>query len=177
MPLSTAYLWSKAPAIRLLISLIVGIVLQWQFQSSFSFLLTLFVACFAFIVIYFFLPLKVKFRFAVVNGILISLLMAVVGAGLVLMNDVRNHHQWIGHNYKDSNYVVVTLQEPLVGKPNSFKALATIENVYWNDKFQSAEGQVILYFKKDSSVKQLRYGSQIIFNKPLQEIKNAGNPG
>ncbi len=39
------------------------------------------------------------------------------------------------------------------------------------------QGKIILYFKKDSLVPPIVYGSQIIFKKALQEIKNSGNPG
>ena len=35
---------------------------------------------------------------------------------------------------------------------------------------------MLLYFRKDSIRPALKYGSQIIFNKPLQPIQNSGNP-
>jgi competence protein ComEC len=60
---------------------------------------------------------------------------------------------------------------------NSFKALASINGVYSKNSFQNLKGEIVVYFKKDSALKQLHYGSQILFKKPLQEIKNAGNPG
>jgi competence protein ComEC len=65
----------------------------------------------------------------------------------------------------------------LVEKAASYKALGRVEFISVNDSCKKASGQIILYFKKDSSGNRLHYGSQIIFRKPLQEIKNAGNPG
>ncbi|MEI2740550.1 MAG: ComEC/Rec2 family competence protein [Chitinophagaceae bacterium] len=47
---------------------------------------------------------------------------------------------------------------------------------YRTIKMIPVKGKIILYFKKDSSL-QVTYGSQIIFKKSLQEIKNSGNPG
>ena len=38
-------------------------------------------------------------------------------------------------------------------------------------------GKIILYLGKDSSYRNLSYGSRLVINKPLQEIKNSGNPG
>ncbi|MBO9683772.1 MAG: ComEC/Rec2 family competence protein [Flavisolibacter sp.] len=177
MPLPTAYFWSKAPFVRLLIALVAGIVLQWQLQFSIEFLRTTLAITLAIVITYFFIPVKWKYQFGYINGIVINLVMALSGGTLVWANDVRNNNNWIGNHYSDSSYVFVTIEEPLVEKTKSFKALATINGVYQDNKFIEAEGKLILYFKKDSSLHQLHYGSQIIFNKPLQEIRNSGNPG
>lgn len=177
MPLPTAYFWTKVPFIRLLAALITGIVLQWQLQFSIHFLLITPVIAFLFFLTYFLLPLKWKYHFSYLNGIGINFMIALLGAILVFVNDVRNHDNWIGRHYSANSYTIVTIEEPLVEKTKSFKALATIKGVYLNNKFIEADGKVILYFKKDSSLTHLHYRSQIIFNKPLQEIKNAGNPG
>lgn len=78
--------------------------------------------------------------------------------------------------YKPADDVIVTLEEPLVEKPKSFKALASVTAVYDNNKWHAAKGNILLYFKKDNTVPLLNYGSQIIFKKPLQPIQNSGNP-
>jgi competence protein ComEC len=176
MPLPTAYFWNKVPFVRLLIALVAGIILQWQFQFSFYALLILFVISFTLLLIYFFTSVKFKYSFGYLNGMATHLVIALTGAMLVWLHDVRHNKNWIG-NYSGSNYMVVTIEEPLVEKANSFKALAEINSVYSKNNFNNREGEIILYFKKDSSLKQLHYGSQIVFNKPLQAIKNAGNPG
>lgn len=177
MPLPTAYVWSKAPFIRLLVSLIAGIILQWQFQFSFNFLLRSSVFCFIIIVAYQFLSLKAKYKFRVFNGIFIFLLIAFAGAVIVWLKDVRNNSNNILHHYKDGSFVAVTIEEPLIEKSNSYKALASVNCIYADNICKPTEGKIILYFKKDSSVKNLHYGSQIVFKKTLQQIKNAGNPG
>jgi competence protein ComEC len=177
MPLPTAYFWSRVPFIRLLIALVTGIVLQWELPFSFPVLFSLFASCFLSLLIYFFIPVKLKYRFDYLNGIVTNVLIAIVGAMLVWLNDARHSKNWLGHTYTDSNYVVVTIEEPLVEKTNSYKALATMQGFYSENNFKKAKGNIILYFKKDSSIGQLQYGTQIILSKPLQEIKNAGNPG
>jgi competence protein ComEC len=177
MPLLTAYFWSKAPFTRLLFALIAGISLQWQLQFSFFILIVLFSICFVLSLIYFLTPVTWKYRFGYVNGITINLLIGITGALLVWLHDIRNNKEWTGNYSTGSNYTVITIEEPLVEKTNSFKALASIDGVYSENKFESLKGDVVVYFKKDSSLKQLRYGSKVIFKKSLQEIKNAGNPG
>ncbi|HUC83264.1 MAG TPA: ComEC/Rec2 family competence protein, partial [Flavisolibacter sp.] len=84
---------------------------------------------------------------------------------------------WIAHALKEKNLITVTLEEPLVEKTNSYKALARFTQVGDSASMQPVEGSLILYFKKDSLLPPLQYGSQIVFQKPLQEIRNAGNPG
>jgi competence protein ComEC len=81
------------------------------------------------------------------------------------------------HN-QDSAVVLATLQEPLVEKQASYKAEATI-CILQNRQLQPTAGRIVIYFKKDSGTGKppLEYGSQIILNRPLQPMKNAGNPG
>ena len=68
-------------------------------------------------------------------------------------------------------------------KQNHIKANATVSYLIQNGQSTPVKGKIILYFKKDlpagqaGSSLQLSYGSQILFKKPLQEIKNSGNPG
>ncbi|MEO7393950.1 MAG: ComEC/Rec2 family competence protein, partial [Chitinophagaceae bacterium] len=88
-----------------------------------------------------------------------------------------NNKQWIGNFYKEKDGLIVTLDEPPVEKTKSIKANATARYLLQNEKEIPAKGKIILYFKKDSLLPQLTYGTQIIFKKQLQEIKNAGNPG
>ena len=133
MPFSTAYFWSKAPFVRLLIALIAGIIIQWRIQFAFEFLATGFAITFLLILIYFFIPLKSKYRFSYFNGIAINFMIAVFGGSLVWMHDIRNDDKWIGHSYSDSSYVIVTIEEPLTEKTNSFKAQATINGIYSNN--------------------------------------------
>jgi competence protein ComEC len=177
MPLLTAYFWSKAPFTRLLFALIAGIILQWQLQLSFLVLVILLTISFISSIVYFFVPVKWKYRFGYFNGLSMNILVGVIGALLVWLHDIRNNIQWIGNYSTDESYIVVTIEEPLVEKTNSFKALASVSGVYSKNNLIRYKGNLVLYFKKDSSVKKLHYGSQIIFKKPLQEIKNAGNPG
>ncbi|HEY2727920.1 MAG TPA: ComEC/Rec2 family competence protein, partial [Parafilimonas sp.] len=89
---------------------------------------------------------------------------------------IHNNTGWYGNIYKPGDKVLITLQEPLVEKANSYKALAKISAVYKNNNWVYTKGSVLLYFKKDSAKPTLHYGSEIVFNKLLQPIQNSGNP-
>jgi competence protein ComEC len=171
-----AYLWHYAPFLRLLIPLAAGIILEWYFPLPLSILLITTSLIAAVIGIYFLLPDKRKFQLSIFNGLFINSLLFVLGACLVWKNDIRHEEAWIGQ-YSQNDYLIVRLLEPLVEKQNSYKALADVQFVSTKQKLQKATGKLIIYFKKDSSLTALDYGSQIIFNKLLQEIKNSGNPG
>lgn len=177
MPLPAVYFWNKAPFVRLLLALTAGIVLQWQLQFSITILVLSFGAGFLLLVLYSVSSLQLKFRFGYINGIATNIIILLIGAILVWLHDVRHNKNWIGNDKFHNNYIIATIEEPPVEKINSFKASASVEGIYSENGLRKKEGKIILYFRKDSSVQQLHYGSQIIFKKTLQEIRNAGNPG
>ena len=137
MPLPTAYFWTKAPFVRLLIALAAGIVLQWQLQFSFPGLLVLLCTSFIVAVFYFFISLKWKYRLAHFNGIAVNLLIASAGAMLVWLHDIRHHKNWIGYNGSEHQSILVSIEEPLIEKTNSFKALASIRGIYSQKLFET----------------------------------------
>lgn len=169
--------WSKAPAIRLLVALIAGILIQWYFQLSFPLLLVCVGVSASLVIVYSFLPVNLKYRISSVNGIAVNGLLAAVGAILIWLHDVRHNTNWIGKDYKNGDYVIATLENPLTEKTNTYSAVASVQSINRNDSNKPAEGNILIYFKKDSSTKNLHYGSQIVFSRDLQEIKNSGNPG
>ena len=177
MPAPTMHLWFKAPFLRLVIPLIAGILLQWHRQFSVSFLIVVFCLLFIAVIVYQFLSLSKKFIFSSLNGIVTNLLLIVFGALLIWIKDIRHTKNWIENNDANYNYLRLKIQEPLVEKPNSYKAIASVENIYKQNKITSSKGNVIIYFKKDVLSQTLAYGSLILIQKPLQQIKNSGNPG
>ena len=176
MSSTRTHLWHYAPFLRLLIPLMAGITIQWYLHIPIGVLLVLIIVLLLLSSVYFFLSDADKYRFASVNGLILHVLIATTGGCLVFINDIRNEKSWVGH-FNDADYHVIRLLEPLVEKENSYKALADIQYILSGSKTVPAEGKLIVYFKKDSSIQNLDYGSQLLFKKGLQEIKNSGNPG
>jgi competence protein ComEC len=177
MPSYGVHFWKKAPLIRLLVALIAGIIVQWHFQVPVMTWWIVLPVSAAAVFSFFFIPFFNRYRLKYLTGINATSLFFSIGALLAWHNDIRNNSSWIGNFYKENDAIVVILDEPLVEKTKSYKANATASYLIQADKSIPVKGKIILYFKKDSMPKQLAYGSQIIFYKPLQEIKNSGNPG
>ncbi len=174
---SQPYVWKRMPFIRLIIPLILGIVCQWYLSFSSLLIISLGIAALLISVVYYCLPLIKKYAYRFYQGVGYNLLFFVFGALLIFSNDIRKQPNWVGKFYQDSLGVLITIQEPLVEKAKSYKAEATIEYISVHNKWKTAKGKILIYISKDSIKPNLQYGSQLLFIKPLQAIKNAGNPG
>lgn len=165
------------PVIRLLLPLIVGIVFQWYMQFSFivsasSFAISL--------IIFFLMGAWGNFKSwqrAPWRGL--SLTVAIIAGGMVItwLKDVRSHPDWLSQQYQPGDLVIATLDEPLVLKERSYKAVASLVALLKDGKKISCSGNIIIYLKRDSINSCLLAGDRLLFNKDLQEIRNTGNPG
>src|SRR5215217_282653 len=145
-----AKLWQKAPFIRFLLAVAAGIVLQWYGQFRLQNLVIVFAVSVAFALLYSFTGIKRRYQLGVLNGIIIYLLFACIGSLLVWTNDIRNNKNWLGHEVKQRNFITVTLEEPVVEKANSYKAIASFTSLSHSVSTKPASGKLILYFRKDS---------------------------
>ncbi len=170
-------LWKRAPALRLLIPLIAGILLQWYAIVPLPFLWVGFIVTFISAAVYQLISVENKFRYKIINGVSINVLFICLGALITTHNDIRNHKKWFGNQYSEGDILILQLEEPLIEKTNSYKALALVKGLYKNNVIEKTDGYVIVYFKKDTALKRLGYGSQIITKNEIDLIRNAGNPG
>jgi competence protein ComEC len=171
------FIWKKAPFLRLLIPLIAGIILQFYLKMPIKIITASSIILLSVFILFSFLPEAIRFRFKMIQGIVISLFLMAFGSLVTWKKDIRNQSAWYG-NYTDSgSFIVATIKEPPVEKPKSYKALATVEVVVNKEFHQKLTGKVLIYFAKDSASSKLAYGNKVIFQKPLQAIKNSGNPG
>jgi competence protein ComEC len=168
--------WSSLPMLRLLLPFISGILVQWYLHFSIAWLwqcgIVFSVLLFAFLL----MPVHKKFQWLPLSGILLQALFLIAGGLLVYAHDIRNDEAWIGH-FPEATLVQLKLEEPLSEKPNSYKALASVQYAYQNEIWKPAKGKVILYLKKKEIDTALSYGSQVMISLRLQEIRNADNPG
>lgn len=161
----------------MLFSLVAGIMLQWHLRGPAVLWWIILLNSFVIVLSFFFVSFFKRYKLSLVAGIGVSILFTSTGALLVYYKDIRNNKNWLGNFYEEKNGLVVTLDESLVEKTKSFKANAVANYIINNKTSIDVKGKLILYFKKDTSLTELDYGSQIVFTKPLQEIKNSGNPG
>jgi competence protein ComEC len=168
---------AKTPFLRLLIPLVVGIILQWYLPLPIATPIAIIVFSFIAIVIFFFVPIFARFKYSWLRGVFWNVLFISVGMLLVFTNDIRHYNNWFGNYYRQGSSRIASLTEQPVEKQNSYKAEANITTVVNESGKIKTAGKIVIYFKKDSAIAQLRAGNQLVFQKPLQEIKNNGNPG
>lgn len=177
MPQAQPYFWKKMPFVRLIIPLIAGILLQSVFPFSPVVLLSVGVITSLFLVLHFFLSISTKYKLRWLPGLAINTLLVITGAFISFNKDIRHKSYWIGNYTINSVAVLATLQEPLVEKAKTYKAEASVEAINLNGEWKDATGKILIYFSKDSNIQAMSYGSRVLFYRPLQLIKNSGNPG
>ena len=170
------FIWKKAPFLRLLVPVIVGIIFQFYFKTDVTSTILWAVALVMLFIIFSFLPEATRFRFKVIQGILISLLLILFGSFITWQKEVRNDSNWYGKYSSQKSLIVATIAEPLQEKAKSFKAIANANAVVINTKERKTTGKFLIYFSKDSASQNLKYGDRIIVNKVLSPIRNSGNP-
>ena len=177
MSLPVIHVWKKAPFIRFLLPLIAGIVLQWNLQIPPGILWIVLVISSITTITFFLIPFFERYKLSALSGLAVTLLFIALGGLLSWYKNIQHDKNWFGKKYKYENAFIITLIENPVEKTKSYKANASVNYILENDSCIKTKGTIILYFKKDSALLTLEYGSQLIITKPLQEIKNSGNPG
>ena len=103
MRLTWIPIWKRAPFLRLLLPLILGISLQFYFQFEF---LQIIFAEFSFVVaviLFQFLPFSLRFKLQALLGHLINLVIIVLGLLLTYHNDIRHQQNWFGNFYNEGD--------------------------------------------------------------------------
>jgi competence protein ComEC len=170
-------IWKESPFIRLIVPLIAGITCQWYLSLSAFSLWLLFAFSALALWLFVALPLSRQFRAQWHNGLWLHAMLFAIGGLLLYYNDIRNQNLNITRQNVVGKAVLVTIEEPLSEKKQSFKTIASVQAVLFDHSIAKASGKILLYFQKDSIAQQLQYGKQLLLYKALQPIKNSGNPG
>jgi competence protein ComEC len=176
MPLSKVPIWKEAPFLRLLPPFITGIFLRWHVNFPVNSAWIAFLTITALLLSIHQARLHFRFRFNTISGILLNLLLLVAGILLTGYHDPLSHPRWISSKY-EGHPVKATLQAPLSPKARSYKTIAAANQLIAPGKSIPVNGNLLIYFSKEVDPTVLSYGSVILVNKPLQPVKNSGNPG
>jgi competence protein ComEC len=171
------YIWKKAPFLRLLIPFVAGILLQYYFTFSISLIVFVLVFLLLLFTIFNFLSDAKRFKFRVLQGLIVSFFIMLCGQLITWQKDARNQQNWYGNSINDSSTFVARILEPATEKAKTFKALAAVENVVHKGFGEKTSGRILLYFSKDSNSQKLNYGDKILIKSKVQSILNSGNPG
>lgn len=166
----------QTPALKLLLGLVSGILLQEYVVFLRMQIVVGMCIAVAMFVVYSLLSLKYKFQVRWLGGISVFLICLWLGAFLL-------HKQHAGYReetlqkIQQADAVELIVHEPLEAKPKTYKALSKIRSIKTGDQWEPAYGNVLIYFSKDSLPVNIGMGRHLIVRKPLQLIENAGNPG
>ncbi len=117
-------------------------------------------------IIYFILILLVKnkihYRYRWIAGVLINLFILLGGYELTILKTPKFNTQNISNITSTPSLFLIQVTEPISERQHSFKIVA--KSIEFKDSLQwkSCSGKLILYFEKDSLVKFIEYGDQII---------------
>lgn len=167
--------WRSAPMVRSLIPFVTGMVLAEYTGLSAGFTCITSIVFLLLFLLMQWLPVVRKYQWRWITGICLNLLLLSIGAIRMQLQQSSSRANWIGHHLTDTSKLIVTLQEPLVSKSNSYRSMASINWLYHKQGWERVSGHVLLYFAKDSI--PIRYGSVLILRQPLQRITGSGNPG
>lgn len=170
---SSPPIWKQAPFVRLIAPLVTGILLQSYCELRES--VGIYICCLscgllATLPVY---GTKQQFKLHWLTGVFVNSLFLSVGAILFTVKQSRNELSI----QSDSRGIIVKLEESLVEKPKSFKAIASIQVVLDDNMLVYPKTNLILYLQKNSATRSLVYGTRIVFQKKLQPVSNSGNPG
>lgn len=152
-------------------------MVQWYFQFAVTVILTALMSFSVAFLIFLGLPIAYRFTLKLLQGFIIQLLFISVGLLLARQKDIRHNPDWYGNYYHTGSFLVVRIDEPIIEKNKSYKAVGFVESIMENGKLMACKGKLLLYFSKDGFKNNLHYGNRIIFKQNLQMIKNSGNPG
>ena len=109
MPAYGVHFWKKTPFIRLLLAMIAGILMQWQFQAAVNIWWVAMMICIVTVASFFFIPFFKRYRLGFLNGIAVCIIFFSAGSLLVWYKDIRHNDQWLGNFYKEKDGLVAIL--------------------------------------------------------------------
>ncbi|HEX2532511.1 MAG TPA: ComEC/Rec2 family competence protein [Chitinophagaceae bacterium] len=174
VPVERPPLWSRLPFLRLLPPLVAGILLQqWLHLPERTGAVTVGLA-FSGIMLYAFLSVHRKYRWAPLCGGLLLLLTAALGSWRLAALSLPQQQHWIGHRPPGTPLIVRLLEEPLE-KGATWKATAEAEWALEGRELVPARGRLLLYFAKGP--RPPGAGDRLLVRGGGQPVRGSRNPG
>lgn len=170
-------IWHQYPFIRLIIPFILGIYIAIYVDQSIHIPLVVLMGIFlSYFFVIFLIKKKIHYRYRWVPGVLIYLFLLLVGYELTILRNPKFDSSNILHIADKSNFFLIRVTEPISERQHSFKIVA--KSIGFKDSLQwkNCSGKLLLYFEKDSTVKSIEYGDQLIIYSKVDEVNSPMNP-
>src|SRR5262245_6707516 len=130
----------KYPFAKLLLALLTGIILEWYSLLPLDTLIIIISLSWVVLFGFSFFPLTKKVTFRWLQGAIILFIVLVSGSMLTYFTDIRHSPDWFGNYQQSSLYILISLKDAPEQKPKSYKAIATVDAVLRNGKWQKTSG-------------------------------------
>lgn len=161
----------KIPFFRLIIPFILGIIYKINYPFPFKYLSFVLLTLIVFTLIYgYYYNRKSDYHKRWIMGFLVYVSLFFMGI-MVTFAQTQNDNK-----FSESSIFIGRLIEPVKETEKSIKIIIEINEYQTDSGWTSCSEKVIVYNKKDSLSKLLKYGDLITFNTNLKAIKNSGNP-
>ena len=170
-------IWHQYPFIRLIIPFILGIFIAIKIDLPFHLPLYILPAIFfIYFVVIFLFKKRINYSYRWISGVIIYLFLLLAGYELTLLRTPKFNTSNISILADKSNFILVQLTEPISERQQTFKIVA--KSIAYKDDLQwkGCSGKLILYFEKDSMVKSIEYGDQLMIYSQLNEVRPPQNP-
>lgn len=175
-PLNTAYIWERAPFLRLLLPFVLGIVVYDQLGSKYvnsQYLLAIITA--ALFVLIVSITIKKSLN-GVVTFLAANCLLLAFGYGLASKNDIKNDPAFYGKRVNKNTTCIARITATPADKEHSWKLPVEIVALIDDGKMIRSCGEGIVYIYKDQQPMLYHMGDTLLLPSDWQGVQNAGNP-
>src|SRR3954467_1247778 len=123
--LSAWPIWKGSPFIRLVVPLVIGIACQWYWSFPLVFIWSLLALSVVTLSLFAVLPLSHQYHAQWYNGACLHAMLFATGGLLIYYKDIRHQETSITRQYTAGNAILVTIEEPLSEKNQSYRTLAS----------------------------------------------------
>lgn len=142
--------WDHITFVRLTIPFLLGIVCFRNTELPYILLMILLILCYFIVDRLFTKNMTLAFRFKWVYGVLITALFLFFGGWRIHNYDHKNKPNFFEKiDTSTTRQLIIQLSDEPEKKPNSYKSEASIEYVYANNRWEKAEGSLMVYMQKD----------------------------
>jgi competence protein ComEC len=177
MAMQPIHSWQSTPFLRLLIPFAMGILSAYYLPTTASLLHNIAMCSIIVLFVFSLTSITTKFKWMALSGVAIHSLLFVFGALICEQQDLRKQPDFIGNHYSKNDSIIANIQEPLIQKKKTWKAVANIVAVKHLGKWIRVRSKLMIYIKNNHLAKQLTTDDAIEFAEPLQKISNNFNAG
>ncbi len=165
----------KAPFIRLIIPFIFGIIFQVYFEFEILPINISIIICISVVSFLNYYPkIQSNYNLRWIFGFFISIIFILFGISITQINTTKVNKRLVANKF-DKDFLVQILESP-IEKEKSYKLTGEIISFKDSTTWHKINDKLLIYFDKDSLVKNIEIGDLLYINTFCKEINGGGNP-